>query len=70
MEMIQKSPAAAIIRLEDKIESMVTKTKFREKAAQIESAVTRNTYLLKSLIALYLSGTAIVGAIFAKIFFF
>ena len=132
MEVVRKSPAAAIIRLEDKMENMVTKTEFNklgekvsrievkiesmvsktefrekfsriedkienmvsktefnklgekvsriedkmvtktefwEKIAQLEGNISRNNSLVKLLIAVFLSGMGIIGAMFVKMFF-
>jgi hypothetical protein len=70
MEVVRRSPAASIIRLEQKVELMVTKDEFREKIGKIEVDVAGVKSTQKLLISLCLSILGIVGAIFVKMFFF
>ena len=70
MEVVRRSPAASIIRLENKVELMVTKEEFRERIGKIETNITGIKFTLKLLISLYLSILGILGAIFVKLFFF
>lgn len=77
MEAVRRSPAASIIRLENKVELMVTKEEFREKIGKLEvniagikGDVLGIKFTLKLLISLFLSILGISGAIFVKLFFF